>query len=80
MIINQMICIFLCLADFASNYDSKKSGDVPVESDDIKSNNVPVSNIDDIEASLNLIALKNKHGEMPKCKTLCYLFSQRFKT
>ena len=26
----------LCLADFASNYVSKKSGDVPVDSDDIK--------------------------------------------
>ena len=27
----------LCLADFASNYVRKKSGDVPVKSDDIKS-------------------------------------------
>ena len=28
---------FLCFADFASNYVRKKSCDVPVESDDIKS-------------------------------------------
>ena len=28
---------FLCSTDFASNYVRKKSGDVPVESDDIKS-------------------------------------------
>ena len=64
---------FLCLADFASNYDSKKSGDVPVESDDIKSNTVPVSNIDDFEPNLNLIALKNKHGEMLKCNRHCFI-------
>ena len=64
---------FLCLADFASNYDSKKSGDVPVESDDIKSNTVPVSNIDDVEPNLNLIALKNKHGEMSKCNRHCVI-------
>ena len=57
----------LCLADFAFNYVSKKSGDVPVKSDDIKSYTVPVSNIDYIEPNPNIIALKNKHGEMRKC-------------
>ena len=53
----------LCLADFASNYVSKKSGDVPLKSDDIKSYTISVSNIDDIEPNPNIIALKNKHGE-----------------
>ena len=43
---------------------AKKSGNVPLESDDIKSYTVPVSNIDDIESNPNIIALKNKHGEM----------------
>ena len=35
----------LYLAYFASNYVSKKSGDAPVELDDIKSYTIPVSNI-----------------------------------
>ena len=39
----------LCLADFASNYVSKKSGHVPVESDDIENYTIPLSNIDDID-------------------------------
>ena len=60
-----------CLADFASNYVSKKSGYVPVESDDIKSYTVLVSNIDDIEP--NIIALKNKHGEMWKHNRPCII-------
>ena len=64
---------FLCLADFASNYDTKKSGDVPVESDDIKDNTVLVSNIDDIQPNRNVIALKNMHGEMPKCNRHCVI-------
>ena len=46
----------LCLADFASNYVSKTS-DVAVETDDIKSYTVPVSNIDDIEPNPIVIAL-----------------------
>ena len=45
----------LCLADFASNYVSKKSGDVPVQSDYIKSYTVPVYNIDDIEPNPNIM-------------------------
>ena len=39
----------LCLADFASNYVRKKSGHVPVESDDIENYTIPLSNIDDID-------------------------------
>ena len=61
----------LSLADFASNYIGKVSGDVLVESDDIKSYTVPVSNVNDIEPNPNLIALKNKHGEMQKLNTPC---------
>ena len=61
----------LCLADFASNYIGKVSGDVLVESDDIKSYTVPVSNVNDIEPNPNLIALNNKHGEMQKLNTPC---------
>ena len=63
----------LCLADFASNYVSKKSGDVLVESDDIKSYTVSLSNVDDIEPNPNIIAVKNKHGEMQKRNRLCVM-------
>ena len=63
----------MCLADFASNYVSKKSGDVPVEPDHIKSYSVPVFNIDDIEPNPNIIALKNKHGEMQKRNRPCVI-------
>ena len=63
----------LCLADFASNYVSKKSDDVPVESDDIKSCNIPVSNIDDIEPHPNIIAMKNRHAEMRKYNNPCVI-------
>ena len=52
----------LCLADFASNCVSKKSGSVPV--DENKSYTIPVSNIDDIEPNPNIIVLKNKHSEI----------------
>ena len=62
----------LCLADFASNYVSKKSGDVPVDSDDIKGYTVPVSMIDDTEPNSS-IALKNKHGEMRKRNRPCVI-------
>ena len=40
----------LCLADFGSHYVSKKAGDVPVESDDIKNCSIPVTNISDVES------------------------------
>ena len=63
----------MCLADFASNYVSKKSADVPVESDDIKSYIITVSNIDDVEPNPNIIALKNKHGEMRKRNRSCVI-------
>ena len=39
----------MCLADFASSYVSKKGADVPIEPDEIKSYNVPVSDIDDFK-------------------------------
>ena len=63
----------LCLADFASNYVGKKSGDVLVESADIKSYTVSLSNVDDIEPNPNIIAVKNKHGEMQKRNRLCVM-------
>ena len=47
----------LCLADFASNDVSKTSGNVAVETDDIKTYTIPVSNIDDIEPNPIVIAL-----------------------
>ena len=56
----------MCLADFASSYVSKKTNDFPIESDQIKSYTVPVSNIDDVNLNPNVIVLKNKHGEMRK--------------
>ena len=72
---------FLCFTDFASNYVSKKSGDVPEESDDTKSYTVSVSNIDDIEPNPNIIALKNKHGKMLKHNIPCVIcFHKVFKT
>ena len=46
------------LSRFAYNYVSKKSGDVPVESDDIKSCTVLLPNVDDIEPKTDIIALK----------------------
>ena len=60
----------LCLADFGSNYVSKKSDNLPIESDDIKSYTVPVSNI---KPNPNIIALKNKHGEIWKRNRPCVI-------
>ena len=39
----------LCLADFAASYVSKKAGNVPIEPDDIKSNNFPVFDVNGVE-------------------------------
>ena len=36
----------MCLADFASSFVGKKTGDVPIEPDEIKIYTVPVSDID----------------------------------
>ena len=68
----------LCLADLASNYVSKKSGDVPVESNDInKSYTIPVSNIDDIGSIPSTNALKNKRVEMQKRNRPCVIRFQQ---
>ena len=56
----------MCLADFASSYVSKKVGDLPIELAEIKSYTVPVSNINDVKLSPNIIVLKNELGEMQK--------------
>ena len=63
----------LWFADFVSNYVSKKSDDVPVESDEIKSYLIPVSSIDDIEPNPSTIVLKNKHCEMWKLHRPCVI-------
>ena len=39
----------LCLADFAASYVSKKAGNVPIEPDDIKSDNFPVSDVNGVK-------------------------------
>ena len=50
----------MCLADFASSYVTKKTDDLPVESDEIKSYIVPVSNINDIKLNPNIIVFSFK--------------------
>ena len=52
---------------------AKKSGDIPIESDEIKSYTIPVSNIDDIEPNPSIIFLRNKHGKMRKCNRPCVI-------
>ena len=54
------------LSRFAYNYVSKKSGDVPVESDDMKSCTVLLSNVDDIEPNPDIIALKSQNLKIQK--------------
>ena len=44
---------YMCIADFALSYVSKKADDLPVEPDEIKSYTVPVSNL----MILNLIQI-----------------------
>ena len=56
----------MCLADFASSYISKKSDDLRIEPDEIKSHTVPVSNIDGGKLNSNSIVLKIELGEMQK--------------
>ena len=64
----------MCLADFASHYVSKKTADLPIEPDEIKSYTVPVPNIDDVKLNPNRIVLKNDLGEMQKCSYCLALF------
>ena len=54
----------MCLADFASGYVSKKTDDLPVEPDEIKSYTFPVSNVNYVNLNPNIIVLKTKLGEM----------------
>ena len=63
----------LCYADFATNYISKKADEVPVESDDIKSYTMPVSAIDEVEHSSNVIVLKDELGKMRKRTRPCVM-------
>ena len=62
----------MCLADFATNYVSKKA-DLQVEPEDIKSYTVPVSGINDSQPSPNIIVLKNELGEMRKRSRPCVM-------
>lgn len=61
------------LTDFASNYVSKKLGDIPVKQDEKKSYKIPVSNVDEIERNLNVIVQKNKHGKIGKRNRPCVI-------
>ena len=62
----------MCLADFATNYVSKKA-DVQVEAEDIKSYTVPVCGIDELQPSTNIIVLKKDLGKMKKRSRPCVL-------
>ena len=61
----------MCLADFASSYVTKKTDDLPIESDEIKSYLVSV--MDDVKLNPNVIVLKNDHGEMRNCSLPCII-------
>ena len=62
----------MCLADFATNYVNKKA-DLQVEPEDIKSYTEPVSGIDELEPSTNIIVLKKDLGEMKKRSRPCVM-------
>ena len=63
----------ICYADFATNYISKKVDEVQVESEDIKNYTMPVSAIDEVERSSNIIVLKKELGEMRKRSRPCVM-------
>ena len=63
----------MCLADFASSYVSKRTDDLPIESDETKSYTVPVTNIDDVKLNPNMIVLKNELGKMRKLSRPCVI-------
>ena len=63
----------MCLADFASNYVSKKVDDLPIALDEIKSYTVPVSNINDVKLNPNIVVLKKELGEMQKHSRPCVI-------
>ena len=63
----------MCLADFTSSYISKKADDLAIEPDEIRSYTVPVSNINDVKLSLNIIVLKNELGETWKHSRPCVI-------
>ena len=55
----------ICLADFTSSYVTKKADDFPIESDEIESYTLPVSNINDFKL------VRNELGEMRKPSQPC---------
>ena len=63
----------LCLADFVSNYESKKVKDLTVESEDIESYTVPVSDFVHVPSNSNIVVLKNNLGEMRKRNRPCVI-------
>ena len=63
----------MCLADFASSYISKKTDDLQIQSDEIKSYTVLVSNIDDVKLNPSIIVLKNELGKMRKRSQSCFI-------
>ena len=63
----------MCLADFASSYVSKKTEDLSIEPDEVKSYTVPLSSIDGVKLNPNIIVLKNELGEMRKHSRPCVI-------
>ena len=61
----------LCYTDFGTNYINKKADEVPVEYGDIKSYTMPVSAIDEVLDSSNVIVLKKELGKMRKRTQPC---------
>ena len=67
-------------ADFSSSYVSKKTDDVPVEPDKIRSCSVSASNIDDVKVNPDIIVLRNELGETRKrSQTYVICFHKVFK-
>ena len=63
----------LCYTDFGTNYINKKADEVPVEYGDIKSYTMPVSGIDEVLDSSNVIVLKKELGKMRKRTQPCVM-------
>ena len=62
----------ICLGDFISSYVTKKTNDLPIEPDEIKSYTVSVYNVNDVELNPDGIFLKNELGEMRKRSRPCH--------
>ena len=63
----------MCSADFPPSYVSRKINGLPIEPDEIKCYNVPVSNVNDVKLKPDMIVLKNELGEMRKRSQPCVI-------